>query len=159
MADLAEDTLTTLDDRDFWTDDAAVTITGDVTDVPTGFTELEEASAWNLEGTGATGDGQTRANRGHAKPVVTNKSHTVTFSLKPQVDTDPVVTHGLDVGKILRLLHVGSDGFYVSVLCQITRIRQTANIAELPAFEGTAEVREHPVRGQITTWPPAPPGP
>lgn len=157
MPAMTETMLTTLEDRLYWTVDDTTTITGDVATVPVGFTELDESANWQIEGTGATADGQTRADRGHAHPVVINKSHTVTFSLKPKAATDPVAVRGLDIGTIVKFLHVGSDGSYVFVLCQVTRVRETANLAALPAWEGTAEVRAHPTRGKITTWPPTGP--
>lgn len=152
---LVETTETTLDTRIYTTDDDDVTISGDVAAVPVGWVEMGENSDFSLEGTGATADGQIRADRGHARPVVVNKSHTITFSLKPQTGVDPVQDYELDVGAIRKFLKVGDDGYYVMVLAQITRVRESAALSALPAWEGTAEVRSHPTRGKVTTWPPA----
>jgi hypothetical protein len=154
MPDLMEDILTCADDRIFVTTDDAVVITGDVAAIPTGFAELEENSSIEAEARGTTQDGQTRKDRGHAHPVVTNREDTLTFALKPQVGVDPVQDHEIDVGTIMRILVVKSDGYYISYLVQVTRVRETSTLGGLPAWEGTAEVRAHPTRGRVTTWPP-----
>lgn len=156
MPDLMDPTLTTKEVRVYFTLDDATTIGGDLPAVPAGWVELDENSNWELEGTGPTADAMTRGTRGHARDVVTHTTHSLTFAFKPQRGTDPIVTRKIDVGTVMRLLKVGDDGFYVSVLAQVTRVREAAGLNAIPGWEGTATVQEHPVRGRITTWPPTP---
>lgn len=155
MADLAEDTLTCVEDRLYFTLDAAVTISGDVATVPEGWIELEENSEWRRRGTGDKADGQTRATRGHKKDVVANKGAEITFNIKAKADVDPTLDLEIDIGTIMRLLRVKSDGYYVMDLVQVGDVEETSVIGELPGWSGTASVRAHATRGKITTWPPA----
>jgi hypothetical protein len=156
MADLAEDTLTTIEDRLYFTLDAAVTITGDVATVPTGFTELDVNSTWKRSGKGDTGDATTRATRGHKKDVVTLEGAEITFNIKPAADSDPAQDLEIKVRSIMRLLLVKADGHYVCDLVQVTSVDEESTIGQLPGWSGTASVRAHAVRGKITTWPPVP---
>lgn len=157
---LAEDTLTSAEVRVFFTFDDAVTITGDVDAIPVGWIELDENSDYQARGRGNTGDAQTRATRGHEKPVVNSRSDEITFSLRPKADVDPVMDRGIDIGTIMRLLRVNSDGTYRSDLVIVTDVQERSPLTDLPEWNGTAGGRAHPVRGRITTWPPvATPGP
>lgn len=155
MADLAEDVLTTYDDRLYFTLDAAITIAASQATVPVGFTELDENSTYSARRRAVTGDGQTRATRGHAKPVKVNAEDTITFNLKPKDGVDPIQDREIDKGTLLKLLLVRSDGKCVLDSGIVTEITEGSDIAGMPTFSGTLECRAHPIRGVITTWPPA----
>lgn len=155
------DGLTTEEDRLYFTLDSAVTITGDVAAVPTGWIELDTNSTYRARGRAPTGDGQKRRNRGHAHPIPTGSDEDeITFNIKPDAGVDPTIDLEIKRRTVMRLLRIKSDGYYRMDQVLVTEVTETNSVGDLPGWDGTAQGLEHPTFGKITTWPPAPaPGP
>lgn len=155
MPVLIEDAVvTTEESRLYFSVTDTVTITPEATTVPTGWVELDENSKFDVDGKITTDDGQTRATRGHERPIRKNRSGAITFEIKPKPGTDPQLDHGLEEGVIARFLFVNGDGVFSMHECLVTGVREGADVAGLQTWTGTAARRLNPVRGRITVWPP-----